>query len=110
MLSVQLDGEEIPWWDLATLLVVEMVVNPPDGVVPLTAVHTDKLVVLSSVETLEIFLRSHLLSVSKSTGCVVEMVVDAVSGVVLGLTGQTHPLVQLFPIKLLIIPPANKNF
>ena len=103
-----MDGEEISWWDLATLLVVEMVVNPPDSVVPLAAVDTNELVVLSSVETFEIFLRSHLLFVSKAAGCVVEVVVDAVSGVVLGLTGQTHPLVQLFPIKLLIIPPANK--
>ena len=82
--------------------------NPSDSVVSLTAIHTNKLVVLTSIETFEIFLRSHLLFVSKPAGCVVEMVVDAVSGVVLGLTGQTHPLVQLFPIKLLIIPPANK--
>ena len=108
MLSVQLDGEEIPWWDLATLLVVEMVVNPPDSVVSLAAVDTHELVVLPSVETFEIFLRSHLLFVSKPAGCVVEMVVDAVSGVVLGLAGQTDPLVQLFPVKLLIIPPTNK--
>ena len=70
-----------------------MVVNPPDGVVSLTAVDTNKLVVLSSVETFEIFLRSHLLFVSKSACCVVEMVVDPVSGIVLGLTGQTDPLV-----------------
>ena len=87
-----------------------MVVNPPDSVVSLTAVDTNKLVVLSSVEAFEIFLRSHLLLVSKSAGCVVEMVMDPMSGIVLGLTGQADPLVQLFTIKLLIIPPANKNY
>ena len=108
MLSVQLDGEEIPWWDLTTLLVVEMIVNPPDSVVSLATVDTDKLVVLSSVETFEIFLRSHLLLVSKPACSVVEMVMDPMSGVVLGLTGQAHPLILLFPIKLLIIPPTKQ--
>ena len=85
-----------------------MIVNTPDGVVPLTAVNTHKLVLLSSIETFEIFLRSHLLFVSKPACCVVEMVMDPVSGVVLGFAGQTDPLVQLFTIKLLIIPPAKK--
>ena len=87
-----------------------MVVNPPDGVVPLTAVDTHKFVLVSSVETFEIFLRSHLLFVSKSACCVVEMVMDPVSGVVLGFTGQADPLVQLFTIKLLIIPPTKKYY
>ena len=85
-----------------------MVVDPADGVVSLTTVDTNKLVVLSSVETFEVFLRSHPLFVSKAACCVVEMVVDPMGGVVLGLTGQTDPLVQLFPIELLIIPPASK--
>ena len=85
-----------------------MVVNPSDSVVSLTAIHTNKLVVLTSIKTFEIFLRSHLLSISKSAGSVVEMVMDAMSGVVFGLTRQAHPLVQLFPIELLVIPPANK--
>ena len=108
MWSVQLYGQEISRWDLATLLVVEMIVNPSDSVVSLIAIHTNKLVVLTSVETFEIFLRSHLRFISKSAGSVVEVVVDAMSGVVLCLAGQTHPLVQLFTIELLVIPPAIK--
>ena len=83
--------------------------NPPDGVVPLTAVDTHKLVLVSSVETFEIFLRSHLLFVSKPACCVVEMVMDPVSGVVLGFAGQADPLVKLFTIKLLIIPPISRS-
>ena len=82
--------------------------NPSDSVVSLTAIHTNKLVVLTSIKTFEIFLRSHLLSISKSAGSVVEMVMDPMSGVVLGLTGQAHPLILLFPIKLLIIPPTKQ--
>lgn len=90
---------------MSALFVVEVIVNPSDGVVSLAAIHTDKLFVLPSIKASEIFLGSHLLFVSKATSCMVEMVMYAMCGVVLSIAGQTDPFINLFPIKLLIISP-----
>jgi len=77
--------------------------NPSYCVIALATSETDKFVFLSDIKPAKVFLRLYFLLVPKPASSVVEMIVNAMSGVVPGPASHTYPLVILLPIKLLVV-------